>query len=97
MPSDPGKGLGAKKLPTKPEDIGHFAPSFETPESMNTLELFTVDLSTVETNIVPIDVQGDLTAEAVLGRMKEVGVWAVPFGVATSSYRTRLSATRFSW
>jgi len=63
-------------------------------ESMNALERFTVDLSTVETNIVLIDVQGDLTAEAVLGRMKEVGVWAVPFGVKRVRMVTHLDVSR---
>ena len=63
-------------------------------ESMNALAQFTVDLSTVETNIVLIDVQGDLTAEIVLERMKEVGVWAVPFGVKRVRMVTHLDVSR---
>ena len=38
MPPDPGaKITGDKNPPTKPEDVGHVAPSFEAPKTFNTL------------------------------------------------------------
>lgn len=37
MPANPGANLGAQKLPTKPEAIGHVMPSFDSPKRYNTL------------------------------------------------------------
>lgn len=48
-------------------------------EQMNELPMFDVDLSLVETNIVLANITTDELAVDLLARMKEVGVWALPF------------------
>jgi len=49
-------------------------------EGLNHFEIFDVDLNRVETNIVVAGIATDETAESVLEKLREVGVWGVPFG-----------------
>ncbi len=63
---------------------------------LNRLTVFDIDLSRVQTNIVIADITGDDTAESVLDRMKEVDVWAVPFGPKRIRMVTHLDVSRES-
>ncbi len=63
-------------------------------EEMNRMPLFSVDLSRVETNIVLIDIAEPESADSVLARMKEVGVWAVPFGPQRIRMVTHLDVSK---
>jgi len=63
-------------------------------EQLNEFESFTVDISRVQTNIVLFDVAADTTAVDTLATMKEVGVWAVPFGPKRIRMVTHLDVTR---
>ncbi|MBU8934697.1 MAG: low specificity L-threonine aldolase [candidate division Zixibacteria bacterium] len=63
-------------------------------EGLNGLSGFTVDLSRVETNIVLADIAEPETAESVLAKMQEVGVWAVPFGPMRIRMVTHLDVNR---
>ena len=49
-------------------------------EGLNKLDLFEVDMSRVETNIVIANVTGEALPDDVCTRMDEVGVRALPFG-----------------
>jgi len=63
-------------------------------EGLQSIPIFNVDLSRVETNIVIANITGEETAESVLGRLKSVGVWAVPFGPKRIRMVTHLDVTR---
>jgi threonine aldolase len=63
-------------------------------EGLNGLGSFRIDLSRVETNIVVAGIDGDHTADSVLAKMKEVGVWAVPFGPKRIRFVTHLDVSR---
>jgi threonine aldolase len=63
-------------------------------EKLDFLEVFEIDMSRVETNIILADTTGDHTAQSVLDRMKEVGVLAVPFGPRTIRFVTHLDVSR---
>ena len=62
-------------------------------EQLNTFDMFDIDMSRVETNIILVHTTGDNTAESVLAKMKEVGVLAVPFGPKTIRFVTHLDAS----
>lgn len=63
-------------------------------QGLNELGPFDVDMSRVQTNIVVADITGDDSADSILARMKEAGVWAVPFGPKRIRLVTHLSVTR---
>jgi threonine aldolase len=63
-------------------------------ESLDEFKLFTVDMKRVQTNIVLADITGEHTADEVLAKMKEVGVWGVPFGVKRIRMVTHLDVDR---
>ncbi len=63
-------------------------------EGLDRIDLFEVDLSHVQTNIVVAKITGDRTAEAVLQRLRQVDVWAVPFGPRQIRLVTHLDVTR---
>jgi threonine aldolase len=63
-------------------------------ENLNSLGVFEIDMSRVETNIILADTTGDHTAQSVLDRMKRVGVLAVPFGPKTIRFVTHLDVYR---
>lgn len=63
-------------------------------EGINEISIFKIDLSRVETNIILIDIQNDEMAETILEKMKEVDVWAVPFGPKRIRMVTHLDVNR---
>jgi len=63
-------------------------------EGLQSIPIFNVDLSRIETNIVIANITGEETAESVLARLKSVGVWAVPFGPKRIRMVTHLDVTR---
>jgi threonine aldolase len=63
-------------------------------EGLNELGPFRVDMDRVETNIVIADIVNDDTAETMLVKMKEIGVWAVPFGPRRIRFVTHFDVTR---
>ncbi|MFH2049828.1 MAG: GntG family PLP-dependent aldolase [bacterium] len=63
-------------------------------EGLSKIEMFEIDLSRVETNIILIDIVGGETADSVLERMKEVNVWAVSFGRKRIRMVTHLDVSR---
>ncbi|MFQ6008180.1 MAG: threonine aldolase family protein [Candidatus Zixiibacteriota bacterium] len=63
-------------------------------EGLNDISPFQVDLSRVETNIVVAEIDGEYSADSVLAKMKEVGVWAVPFGPKRIRFVTHLDVSR---
>ncbi|MEA2031868.1 MAG: low-specificity L-threonine aldolase [candidate division Zixibacteria bacterium] len=63
-------------------------------EGLNQFQVFSVDLSRVETNIVLADIEGSETAESILAKLKEVDVWAVPFGPKRIRMVTHLDVTQ---
>jgi len=63
-------------------------------KGLNELDLFDVDISRVQTNIVVADIKRDYTADSILAKMKEIGVWAVPFGPRRIRMVTHLDVTR---
>ena len=63
-------------------------------EQLNAFEVFDIDMSRVETNIILANTTGDNTAESVLTQMKDVGVLAVPFGYRTIRFVTHLDVPR---
>ncbi|MBU0983794.1 MAG: aminotransferase class I/II-fold pyridoxal phosphate-dependent enzyme [candidate division Zixibacteria bacterium] len=62
-------------------------------EKLNELEAFDVDLSRVETNIVLLEITTGEPAEALLERMKTVGVLGVQFGPRTIRFVTHMDVT----
>lgn len=63
-------------------------------EGLNEFRLFDVDMSRVETNIIVVDITDEHTADSVLAKMKETGVWAVPFGPKRIRFVMHLDVTR---
>ena len=63
-------------------------------KGINEISIFKIDLSRVETNIILVDIQNDETAETILEKMKEVDVWAVPFGSKRIRMVTHLDVSR---
>ncbi|MFH1373349.1 MAG: GntG family PLP-dependent aldolase [bacterium] len=63
-------------------------------EGLDRIDLFEVDLSRVQTNIVVAKVTGDRTAEVVIQKLKEADVWVVPFGPKQIRMVTHLDVTR---
>jgi threonine aldolase len=62
--------------------------------ALSEFKTFDVDMSRVETNIIVMNLTGDHTADAVLAKLKEVDVWAVPFGPKKIRMVTHLDVTR---
>ncbi|HWR83768.1 MAG TPA: low-specificity L-threonine aldolase [Candidatus Deferrimicrobium sp.] len=63
-------------------------------EGLNQLGIFSVDMSRVQTNIVVPTISDKHSADTVLMKMKEAGVWAVPFGPQRIRMVTHLDVTR---
>lgn len=47
---------------------------------LNETKVFSVDMSRVQTNIVVAKIKDGTPPDTMVGKLKEVGVWAVPFG-----------------
>ncbi len=63
-------------------------------EGLNELDLFNVDMSRVETNIVIVDVTGDNSPADVCSKMEETGVRALPFGPKQIRFVLHLDVSR---
>jgi len=63
-------------------------------EGLSKIEMFQIDLSRVETNIILIDILGGETADSVLEKMKKANVWAVSFGPKRIRMVTHLDVSR---
>jgi len=63
-------------------------------EGISELQMFDIDLTRVETNIVVADLTGDLQSESVIEQLSEVGVLAIPFGPRRVRFVTHLDVTR---
>ncbi len=63
-------------------------------ESLSQLNVFEVDLSRVETNIVLVDIATDESAESMMARLAEIGVGCVQFGPRTLRFVTHLDVSR---
>lgn len=62
--------------------------------ALNELDVFDVDLSRVETNIVVANITSGETSTQLADRMKEVEVWAIPFGPTRIRFVTHLDVSR---
>ena len=62
-------------------------------KGLNDFEGFEVNLDKVDTNIVIVDITSGVTAEEMLAKMAEVGVWAVPFGPTRLRFVTHLDVS----
>ena len=63
-------------------------------EQLNTFEMFDVDMSLVQTNIILVNIKTGERAENLLTRMKEVGVLGVQFGPYQIRFVTHLDVSR---
>ena len=63
-------------------------------EQLNTFEMFEVDMSLVQTNIILINITTGERAESLLARMKQVGVLGVQFGPHQIRFVAHLDVTR---
>lgn len=63
-------------------------------EGLSKIDIFDIDLSKVETNIILIDIVGGETSETILEKMKEVNVWALPFDTRRIRLVTHLDVNR---
>ena len=63
-------------------------------EGLNQLDIFDIDLDRVQTNIIIANITGDEYAEGVLAKIREEGVWAVPFGPKKIRFVTHLDVSR---
>ncbi len=61
---------------------------------LNRFNLFEVDLTLVDTNIILVDIMDGSTAEQILEKMSEISVWAVPFGPKRLRFVTHLDVTK---
>jgi len=63
-------------------------------EGLSKFDLFDIDLTRVQTNIVIVNIVSDDFSDGVLERMAKVGVWAVPFGPKKLRFVTHLDVSR---
>ena len=63
-------------------------------EGLNKLEIFRIDLDRVQTNIVIANIISEEFSEEVLLKIRESGVWAVPFGPKKIRFVTHLDVSR---
>lgn len=79
MPADPTTNLGASRLPTETDDIGHIAPSYETPKRFNTLAIrpqYRISLRMGEIEKI-FDTKPD-TKEGRMARLQVLGLFYWP-------------------
>ena len=62
-------------------------------ERLNELRPFDIDLSRVQTNIVVAEVNERFTTEQILNDLRNIGVWAVPFGPTRVRFVTHLDVS----
>ncbi|MFZ5981390.1 MAG: threonine aldolase family protein [Candidatus Zixiibacteriota bacterium] len=63
-------------------------------EGLRQLDIFHIDLDRVQTNIIIANITTADFSEGVLAKMKEIGVWAVPFGPKKIRFVTHLDVSR---
>ncbi len=63
-------------------------------QGLNGLDCFEVDMKRVQTNIVIAGVNSDYSTEALLAKMKQNGVLAVPFGPTKIRFVTHMDVSR---
>ncbi|MEW6049920.1 MAG: GntG family PLP-dependent aldolase [Candidatus Zixiibacteriota bacterium] len=63
-------------------------------KGLNELPPLRVDLKRVDTNIVVPHIMTDQTSDVLCAKMKEVGVWAIPFGPKKIRFVTHLDVSR---
>lgn len=63
-------------------------------DGLNEMNLFTVDMSRVQTNIILADITTDESTESVMTRLASVGVLAIPFGPKRLRFVTHLDVSR---
>jgi threonine aldolase len=63
-------------------------------EELDKFDVFNVDRSRVETNIVACDINSDLNSVELCEKMKEVDVWVIPFGARRLRCVTHLDVSR---
>jgi len=63
-------------------------------ESLNALPLFDIEMDRVQTNIVIVNINTESTSVEILEKMKEIGVWAVPFGPKKIRFVAHLDVSR---
>ena len=79
MPADPTTNLGASRLPTEQDDIGHIAPSYESPKRFNTLAIrpqYRISLRLGEIEKI-FDTKPD-TKEGRMARLQVLGLFYWP-------------------
>ncbi|NOY88352.1 MAG: aminotransferase class I/II-fold pyridoxal phosphate-dependent enzyme [FCB group bacterium] len=64
-------------------------------ESINKLNSFKIDMSRVETNIVIADIITDDNSEEIVKKLKDINIWAVPFGPKKVRFVTHLDVSRY--
>jgi len=62
-------------------------------EHLNELKPFDIDLARVQTNIVVAEVNKKFTTDQILNNLKDIGVWAVPFGPTRVRFVTHLDVS----
>lgn len=89
--------IAAAGLYAVKNNIGRLAEDHANAKSLaqdlNELDLFDIDLSRVETNIVVANITTNHSVDTVLARMKDAGVLAVPFGPKRIRMVTHLGIT----
>ncbi len=60
---------------------------------LNEIDNFKVDTSRVDTNIILVNITNEMMADQVLEKMKDVSVWAVPFGPKKIRFVTHLDVS----
>ncbi|MBN1212896.1 MAG: hypothetical protein JXA92_09995, partial [candidate division Zixibacteria bacterium] len=63
-------------------------------EGLNALPLFNIEMDRVQTNIVIVNITNENTSVEILEKMKEVAVWAVPFGPKKIRFVAHLDVSR---
>ena len=63
-------------------------------EAINNLSSFDIDMSRVETNIVIANIITDENSEEVVKKLKDINIWAIPFGPKKVRFVTHLDVSR---
>ncbi len=63
-------------------------------EGLHGVGPFRFDMKRVQTNIVIAELEGGITSEEILQRMREIGVWALPFGPTKIRFVTHLDVSQ---
>ena len=93
MPADPGANLGKRKMPTKEKDIGHVAPSFESPKFYNSLVVRPEYRISLELgNISDLFVHKQDSLKGKMERMQVAALFYFPM-----NHKKAEDAVKFGW